>query len=313
MADKKEKLLSYRRATWFDDSGGVQELENFIRQMDKKLKTTAAKTVVRDSDQEVICADIAETQGGGLLVHMTASTPGEEASLVPTVHAGSTTFEVTTAPAPTNSEFMDGDACLYVNGNDVCICSTNLRDGGIRSVLIELFTKAALSNNTKQFSLLKVADMPKINMINGEGIKEIKLRATLYQAAFNYSRRKLQTQGILSSAARAAKLIFGNENDITNDSLNIETVIKIDGRSKAQLSIGQKELNRLAVDLVEHQEDDDKFIIVTNSGNKITQDQMYVNETFSIDSKGKSVDRDSAYLELKKFYGKLKSGGLLEQ
>jgi hypothetical protein len=212
---------------------------------------------------------------------LTASTPGEQASTVPKSGSAAATIEVGTAAAPEDAEYMDGDAFLYVKGNDVCICTTNVRDGGIRSVLLALFIKASLSNNTQQFSLLKVASIPVVDMINQDGIKEINIKSTLYKAAASYSRRKGHAIGLLGFVSRGAKALFGNEDDVSNDSLNVALSIKLDSRMTKNLTIGQSEINKLALDIIDNQEDDDNFVLITNSGQTISQDEMYVRETLN--------------------------------
>lgn len=85
---------------------------------------------------------------------------------------------------------MDGDAFLYINGNDVCMCLTGLRDGSIREYLCDLFKKAALGDNAAKFDLQKVANIDKIKMLHKQGVKEIELRATMFQATHQYEVKK---------------------------------------------------------------------------------------------------------------------------
>jgi hypothetical protein len=68
----------------------------------------------------------------------------------------------------------------------------------------------------------------------------------------------------------------------------------------------------LAEDVVKNTEDDDTYVIVTGTGQKITPTEIFMKSTASIEADGKTVDRDNAWQELLKFYNQLQSDGVLE-
>ena len=185
MVDKREKTLSYRRAEWLTDIPRGTTLESCLRDAHGAIKTVDERTIVRDSGQCIRSANKLAPRDGGILLHLTVDTPGEEASVVPK-KGNVETFEVGTASAPADAEYMDGDAFLYVHGDDVCMCSTGLRDGAILLFLYEFFTKARLGKHATKFDLLKVPSIDKMRLLNREGVKQIDLRATLYQATTQY-------------------------------------------------------------------------------------------------------------------------------
>ena len=313
MADRKNKTFIYRRAVWLVD-GQTVTLEHCLREMDRKLPTVADKTVGRAEDQVIHCAKFDPANaGGGIYLHIVTDTPGEAASVVPHTKPGAIEIKVDTSAAPANFEFMDGDAFLYVRHDDVVMCSTNIRDGGVRIFFHDLFRKAGMGNKTILFDLRPVAAVDKVKLINAEGVKEIDLRATISKAASDYSRRKHQTQTVAGAAARQVKAIFGKPNDVSKDSLSISITLKSDHRIRAGVVLGEKMLDKMALDLIKSQEDGDEFVIHTRKGQTITKSEISIQTKSSVKAQGKSVDRDQAWKRLEEFYKSLKDSGLTEQ
>jgi hypothetical protein len=102
-------------------------------------------------------------------------------------------------------------------------------------------------------------------------------------------------------------------NDVTPDGLRVALTIKIDGRDKKHLSIGEKDLQTLAVDLIDNVDADDDYAIVTGTGQKITPKEIFVRTHTLIEADGKTVKRDRAWAELISFYRSLAAGGVLAQ
>jgi hypothetical protein len=288
-------------------------LESCLKDANNKLKTIEDRTIVRDSGQCVRSLKKLAPRDGGIFLHITADTPGEQASVVPKPKKGEEETEVGTAAAPAGVEFMDGDAFLYVNGDHVCLCSTGMRDGAVRQFLYDFFDKAELGAHSNRFDLLKVANVNKLKMLHSQGVKQIDLRASLYQATTQYEKRKSQAFGLLRQAARHINAILGAEPGDIDDSLRVSITIKTDERVRKHLKLGATRIEKLAVDVVENEEDIDDYVIETNSGQKIGANEIYVKEVRLIDSLGKSVKRQKAWDELIEFYGSLKKIGALEQ
>lgn len=80
MAATREKTISYRRAEWFVDGPAVATLEEYLQRAHRKLKTVAERTYKRESGQCIRSVKKQSPHGGGIFIHITADTPGEEAS-----------------------------------------------------------------------------------------------------------------------------------------------------------------------------------------------------------------------------------------
>ena len=304
------KRIKASRALWLNADPTSISLVSCIKQSTTKLTTVEERTVERENGQRVRLAAMKADSKAGVWLHLTVHTPGEEASVVPETAAAKSEIEVSTTAAPSGAEFMDGDAFLYVNGNDVCMCSTSMSDGAIQYFLQQLFKAAQIRGDATQFVLEKISDVNKIRLIQRQGIKEIEIRGVLFQASF--SRRKDQAQSILGAAAKQIRHVLGNDHDVNSDALQVGLTVKTDRRRKG-LKLGEKRVQTLATDLLRNQENGDDFVIITKEDQRIGPKEIYMRSTVAIDSKGKSVERDKAWKELYGFYQALDDAGALEQ
>lgn len=312
LATKKDKSLSYRRALWLNADPKSITLVSCIKQSTTKLGTVEERTVERDNGQRVRLSAMKVDSKGGVSLHLTVHMPGEEASVVPEKVAAESEIEVSTTAAPSGAEFMDGDAFLYVNGNDVCMCTTGMSDGAIQYFLQQLFKAAQIRGDATQFSLEKISDVNKIKLIQQQGIKEIEIRGMLYQATLSFNRRKDQPHSIIGAAAKQIRHVLGSDHDVNSDALQVGLTVKTD-RRRTGLKLGERRVEALAKDIIRHQESDDDFVIVTKENQRIGPKEIFMKSTVAIDSKGKSVERDKAWRELSRFYQALDNAGALEQ
>jgi hypothetical protein len=208
---------------------------------------------------------------------------------------------------------MDGDAFLYIVGDHVCICSTFLRDGLLQRFFFELFKKAKIRADSNRFELFKIASISKLKLIHAQRIKEVEIRASVFKASQMYSRRKSHATGILGAVARLYRVFVGaSESDVTNDSLRVQLVLKTDERSPQHISLGEKRIESIAEDLVNNKESGDDFVIITKSGQRITQDEIFIKTKVRIDKKGKSVDKLKTFSALKTCYTEMNAAGIFE-
>ena len=240
MAKLREKTINYRRAIWLS---GSRSLESYIREAGPLLPNVSDRTYLADSGRVVKFLSIDQRTPGWLL-HISAETPGEAASIVPEAKSEKS-VNVSTWDAPPTNEYMDGDAFAYVVRDHVCVCTSTLHDGVIYDAILHLFSLAGLSPDSQKFDLVRVVNADKLKLIHGVGIKSIDLQSTLYQASQDYARRQAQTQGLTGWLSKQLKALFGQPHDVTNDSLQIKLIIKKDGRMRKHLKLGEKRLELL--------------------------------------------------------------------
>jgi hypothetical protein len=274
MAEKREKTVSYRRAVWVKGAHSIN-LEMCITEALNKCTSLSDRTVARGNGQLVRLAAAPEDGEGGRYLHLVVDTPGEAASVVPT-NSRAAELKVGTTPPPANMDFMDADAFAYVRGNHVCLCTTSMTDSTTRQFLADLFVRAKLRKDASEFDLLKVGDQSKLKIIQDEGVKEIDIKGTIYEATAHYNKRKGQAASLLGHLGKEVRAILGSANDVNDDALDVGLTLKIDHRRKKGISLGEKRLKSIAESLVENLEKGDDFSIITNNDRKITPDELFM-------------------------------------
>lgn len=169
-----------------------------------------------------------------------------------------------------------------------------------------------MSNNSGQFELMKVANASKVSLIHQFGVKEIDLKTSLFEASANYYRRKHSADGMLGAVAKHLKAISGGSCDPVDDSLSVSLSLRLDKRKKQNISLGEKKIKDIALDLIKD-EDSSDFVIITGDGQRIGRDELSIRTRVGIKAYGKSVDRDSAWHELEQFYRSLSASGAIGQ
>ena len=89
--------------------------------------------------------------------------------------------------------------------------------------------------------------------------------------------------------------------------------LRVDRRFGKSFPIGEKTIETLAADVVKSTEENEDYVIVTGTGQKISPTEIFMRSTVLIDSDGKTVNRDKAWRELSQFFDQLVNSGVLEQ
>ena len=89
--------------------------------------------------------------------------------------------------------------------------------------------------------------------------------------------------------------------------------LRVDGRSKSGIHLGQQTLTELAKNIIESQEEDDDYVIFLKSGEKIKPSEIILRRSVDLESEGKTVKRDAAFAALLEYYINLADTGQLEQ
>ena len=309
---QRAKTISYRRAEWFGQGSTAPPLENCLRQSLSQLKTIDERTIFRGG-QNAKVAKLQNAAPGGLLLHLATETPGEAASVIPKVTSTATEIDLRTQSPPNDGEWLDGDAFVLIHDNHVCLCTTALHENTVSTFLNHLFEKAKLPRHYRDFLLLKAVDITRLTMLQKQGVQEIEMRGSLYKVTADYVRRQTHFSGILGVLGKEVKRQLGKPYDVTQDFLRVAITIKVDRREKRHLSLGEKDIQLLAEDMINNAEDGDDYVIITGTGQKITPKEIFVKTSVLIEADGKTVGRDRAWDELIAFYRSLVAAGVLAQ
>lgn len=180
---KKPKRLLYLKAV-FPEEDNQKTLELYLREAYSVLPLVKDRQVeFKGKTWWGTFYDGSKENSFGFQI--SASTPGDAATLVPTGDLNVATIELDKKTPPWGFEFSHGDAICCVSHNHVFACLSNLRDTAIGSYLRKIFERARAEKNACNVQIEKPADFNKIALIRRGGIKCIILNTSLSRAEFS--------------------------------------------------------------------------------------------------------------------------------
>lgn len=321
-SELKNKKFYYRRAIW--DKQGKITLQEILEDAHKNLDTVGKRTFEITSGAEIRGANF--KNNNGLYLQIASYVPGEATSIIDKDKTAKIS-NIAAQNAPMGKDYLDGDVFCYVNGNHVILCPS-----GAREKIVETYIWHVLraSNNqviAKTFELDKVAKADKLKMIRDEGVKEIDLCTSLYEASLlHLDKTKPNVSGIKRVVADQLAAIFGKDKTLKDikekENLNLRISLKFDGQEARKHlkepdfgEVGRKRLEKTAAQVISEfkKNDENGFVIITGENNKITSEEIRVSDSFRVKTLGKSLSRESAWSKLKEYYDRLNADGVLKQ
>ena len=175
---QKTKKLYYRRATWEKQEKAT--LQSLLNEAHETLTTTGQRTF-QTANGEIKGARV-ESSDKGLLMQIAAYAPGEPTSTIDK-NKRAKAATITAEPAPEGKDYLDGDVFVLVTGNHVILCPSGVRESVATNYFSYALTKVGKTNVATTLELDKVAKTSKLKMIQEEGVKEILLQSSLYEAS----------------------------------------------------------------------------------------------------------------------------------
>lgn len=321
-SDYRTKKLYYRRAQW---AGGVKKsLEVLIVEAHKMFPTVGERTFIK-SNGEIRCAS--DKFDKGVYLHIAGYRPGESTSTID-VDKALAESDVYTEVPPKGKDYLDGDIFAYIKGNHVLFCASGLRETNLRYYLQKIIGRLGHSEIEKNLSLMKVANADKIAMIKKEGVKEIKLNVSLYEASLHRADKEAKKiTGVCAGIADELKAMFSNDIRLSDigevENLNVGLSLSFDGltasKHKKDAKFGESGKLRLlktAESLIrdcDPEADEDEFVIYTNKKNEIRASEINITSPARIRKHGKSVSKIGAWENLRAYYHALKEEGNLSK
>lgn len=312
MSKTRLKTISYRRAVWLK----ADNLERLLDQALSKLPKVVDRKFLRE-DGQVVKSIRHKKSDAGHYIYIVAETPGDHASTLARRNESKDAFDIDTVPPPAGSEYMDGDVFLYVKDNDVCLCTTGLREATASMFLRLLIEKAGLPKSATQFELQKIANIDKARLIQAQGVREVDIRASMFDATHKYLKRKTSGEGTLAAIGKHLNSIFEDDEGV-RDNLQVSVVLRARSRgldlssrdAHAAQAVGAQRLQALAEALIEGDSD---YVIVTGDGQRISPDEIYVRVKMPIEALGKTTSCKKTWDAMKTFYDQLVENGILVQ
>lgn len=318
----KNKKFYYRRAKW--DGQESQTLQKILEDAHTELDTVGKRTFGVGSGSEIRGADY--KSNNGFYLQVASYVPGEATSIIDKDKTAKFS-SVTAQNAPRGKDYLDGDVFAYIKGNNVIICPSGARESALGRYILEVLRACDEKDIAKSFELDKVAKASKLNMIRDEGVKEVDLDTSLYEASLMHlDKSKPKVSGIYKVVADQIGSIFSKDKSLSQihekENLNVKVSIKFDGREArkhlkdADFGVaGKKRLERTAEQVISEFEKDgeDGFVIITGANNRISSEEIRVSDTFRVEALGKSLSKDSAWSRLKEYHDRLSADGVFKQ
>ena len=316
----KRKRLNYRRAIWEGDVS--MNLEKELRSAHDIYNTVAKRKFGYSGGEEIKCARYDDSNAELILLQIAAYAPNQPTSTISKNNrAKSATIAI--EPAPNGKDYLDGDIFILVQGNHVILCPSGVQESVASNYFRKMLTKVGI--DITAFKLEKVAKTDKIKMLQKEGVKEVRLGASLYDASLEQiNKEQPKISSLKKVISEQIQKIFAQDDElkeiVEDENLNIKLSISFDGREamkhKSEPAYGVVGKNRLlsaSKQLLSQDEDQDGFVILTGKGNEISQGDIKVSEMFNVKTLGKSLNTNDAWEQLKNYASQLKQTGVLEQ
>lgn len=322
---KKPRKLQYRRAVW-NSKGDSQEnndsLENYLKVVHTQSINTGDLTFSCGAFN-ITCANY-KADSDGVYLQLAKYSPGSNTCTIDK-NLLQASRQIFAEPAPEGKDYMEGDIFILVKDNHVLLCPSGARENIAIKYFSFIFNKVNKLFSATSFDLQIIANIDKLNLIQKEGVKEIILNASIYEASKQFIEQNNKLSGLVPNFIHDLKRIFAKDKNLKDiqeqENLNVSISLKFDGnearKKKKTADFGTRGLERLQTAsrmlLAEPDEfRDDDFEIVTYSGKRITPQEIQVSEDFNIEILGTSISRDGAWGALKTYYDKLKGNGILE-
>ncbi len=320
--ESKTKKFYYRRAKW--EGQGKASLQELLEAAHDKLDTVGRRTFKVGSGAEIRGANF--KIDNGIYLQIASCTPGEATSIIEADKAAKIS-NVSTQDAPEGNDYLDGDLFAYINGNHVIICPSSTREKSAEIYIWNILRASDQKEIAKTFELDKVAKASKLKMIQEEGVKEVDLETSLYEASLiHLDKAKPKISGIKKMLADELASLFGKDSDLKEikekENLSLRISIRFDGREAKKHSkephfgeSGKKRLKKTAEQVIKEFESSNEngFVIITGANNRITSEEIRVSDSFRVKTLGKSLSRESAWSKLKDYFDRLNAEGVLTQ
>ena len=287
-------------------------MEDYLVEAHDRLKNIVSRRVLLADGSTLECRASRRRKGIGHLIHIAAYTEKEPASVVPKAGADVDDAPVSTIPPPSDGEYMDGDLFLLVSGNDAVGCSSGLHEHKFQEYCADVFNRAGLQARTSMFRLTPVGNVDQIDVIAKEGVKQISLGTSVFEATVAHTRRHSMRRRLGEGVINALKAIFTEDLGLkeieSQENLSAELVIKFDARRKGG-ELGRRRIDKLAERLIT--ESADGFKIKTFGNTTLGHDEVSLQKDVEIPAHGKSVQRDATFAQLVTYYSQLKHDGHL--
>lgn len=282
MGRPARKRIHYLRAVFAPGARANIKFETMIANALRALPSMA-RTEVPIASHGVLAIRTRQPTSGRLKLAIGAGAPGESMSTMGLRVRVQTDAEVAEAP-PENRAFKTADAFCLVSGDEVLLLVEGMRVSVVQNYLSQLLAKADQPAGHSAFELRPVGDQNQEAILADEGVKELKLSGTAYQAEAELNRVEYgdTAEGIISrlwaeTKDRVRSLLTEQienerERQVLADhwaDLNITTTIQAKGGSRAE-PVVLESMQSAGLELIDESPDNVTVTLVTEKGTTIS-------------------------------------------
>lgn len=312
MPDYKSRTVTYLRAVWHDRND--LQLASLLEAAHDKLPTTEKRTFAyRDGTLQGISHKRSE---GGIYGHIAYAVEGEPASLLKKP-CDLPEHDLTEQDPPEGHDYMRADGFFFVRENHVIVCTSNLNSAAIRSYIRALLAEAEQEGPGLQ--LENVANTDTLTVLAEEGVRNIQLEASIYQATHSYidrGRDRSFRERVIGGVGEAILSMIGAGNTALrsiaqDENVNVRVALILDQKSKKSGLVGTERIKEAAGLLLD--EGSDQYLIETRAGTKIRPGEIRLQRTIRVPTQGNSINRAQTWDALYAYFDELQREGRLEE
>jgi hypothetical protein len=299
MTTFKNRTLSYRRADWLIEPS--MTLCGLVVDVLGGFPDVPSTSIVRPDGT---VWDIRHRRVGDNQVHLhiASHNPGEEASTV--TKDAKEEGDLQRAPAPPGQDYLDGDAMMLINGDDVIVCVSDVSEPAVTAYLRDLMEKGGRSESNN-FELRRTANPATLRTLVRDGVKSVNLNVSAFSAtlplAFNDS--VTVADRIRAGLNAALSTLIGGDRspaDLEREA-NLQTFIELKARGNNELGLAAAA--RTAENVLDSFQEG--YEIVTRTGVRITPSEISVREQARFAANGTTVDHGDVWDHMDGFFARL--------
>ncbi|ABD55810.1 hypothetical protein Jann_2893 [Jannaschia sp. CCS1] len=309
---RQTKTLEYRRARFLDDG---QNLEALVRQAWGQFGTQAERTITFSDDRSSCGLRARDCNANGFAVHCGRYTDGQGVGTIPTVPAPE--VEVGERPPEPGENFLNSDLMALISGNHVICMNCGRNAGSLRIYLQQLFRKAGMPDESRQFELVRIGSPDKLAIIEAVGVKSIDLEVDISEAtAFEVVEGDGGGgiwQSIKQNFGNALAAVTARDESVEQLRTAERGTMKVSiNVPKGDLDAAKHGLDDFAEEVVEDEESDAFTIHLRDGRTTIKPNEVSVRKQVKLETAANSVSVFQAWDAMETYMGELNENGQIE-
>ncbi|QDC00350.1 hypothetical protein [Mesorhizobium sp. 8] len=281
------------------ESNGPGTLEAILRNAHKDESTVADRTIL--SGDLVVQARNFRNEASYQLLHLVAYVPDDKMQVVPlAADAG-----LQLADPPENTEYLDGEMMLLVQGNDVLMCKCGLSESVFLNYVEQIGMNSGFSHEVSRCTLGKRVNIDKMALIAKEGVHRLTMNAVAHSVSVDEAERSTIRRRFTGSVLDELRDILGLEAEVPEEAENIKVEVSLSFDKRHGAELEKRQLQTIAESVLD--EGDEGFSIETMTGRKVRSNDILLSKTVTMSSFGKSVRHEDAWGFLIEFNAELRA------